>query len=147
MKFLRKNGILIVATTALVFLTIYGDDMGPEEHDAFCNELIAKGKSEEALTWSREASDDIRRTIYEFDNARSAQIIEEIYELGALKVMAVDIDSEPDIGETTDTLIVTLPDEPSKRASLLRYENRLARWTGMGGTADRGQKYMLLWWD
>jgi len=117
MKFLRQYGVLLLAIAALVFLKFQGTELSPEENDAYCEQLISEGKSAEALAWSREASDEKWRTIYEYDNARSAAIIEEIYELGAQKVVAADIDSDPDIGETTDVLIVTLPNDANNEQS------------------------------
>ncbi|PQO33257.1 hypothetical protein C5Y96_10410 [Blastopirellula marina] len=147
MAFLRKHGLWIVVVVALLVLRSQRGGFSPEELDAHCQQLMEEGKSAEALAWSREATDDDLRTIYEYDNDRTLEIIEEIYKLGAAKVTAVDIDVDPDFGETTDILIVTLPENPTQRADLLQYESQLAQWTGVGGTSDRGQKYLMLWWD
>ena len=148
MKFLRENGLWLVLVLSLSYLVFQiSNSPGSEEQDAYYEQMMSVGKSAEALAWAREATDEDRRTIDEYENDRTLEIIEEIYQRGAAKVTAVEIDVDPGIGETTDILIVTLPEDPSQRAEVLKCRSLLPQWTGIGGTADRGQKYLMLWWD
>jgi hypothetical protein len=147
MKIFRKLAVPLVALVVLLYLRS-SERIDPAEHDRWCEQLMAKGKSAEARAWFEEgdAKGELR-TVYEFDNVRTHTIIQELYDLGAAKVTATDIDSEPGFGETTDVLIVALPQDAEHRAKLFRYENRHSGFFGLGGVSDQGQKYLFLWWD
>lgn len=118
-----------------------------EPDDSFCEGLLKKGRSAEARAWALEAKGTAQlRTLHELDNAKSLEIIEELYELGAERVTACDIETAPGVGETTNVLVVTLPAEPGARKRLLRFERSHAGRLGFGAARERGQKYTLLWW-
>lgn len=147
MKTLRKLAVPLVALAVLLYFRS-GSRMDAAEHDRWCEQLMAKGKSAEAKAWFEDgdAKGELR-TVSEFDNARTQAIIEELYDLGAAKVTAADIDSEPGFGDTTDVLIVALPEDGEQRAKLFHYENRHSGLFGFGGASDESQKYLFLWWD
>ena len=59
------------------------------------------------LFWAKEVEgSDKLRTIHDLDSAQSLAIIEKLYELGAVKVTAIEIESDPIVGETTNMLTV-----------------------------------------
>jgi hypothetical protein len=76
---------------------------------------------------SRGEKADIR-TIGEQSPADSRKIIEKLS--GAIEIYAIDVDVEPDLGETTNDLIITLPSDLAKRAELFAFQARLAQTHG-----------------
>ncbi|QDT68484.1 hypothetical protein MalM25_14060 [Planctomycetes bacterium MalM25] len=120
----------------------------PGSNDAFCEQVLNEGASAEAREWFQtgDKAGEVR-TIYEFNNEMTREIIDELYELGAMTVTAADIDAEPGVYASTDVLIVTLPEDSASRRKLFRYESRQSSFLGLGGMWDRGQKYLFLWWD
>lgn len=147
MKFLKRHWITcglvaFVITMRLLLPSNAGLD------DEWFEQLMKDGESAEALSWAKEADGtDELRTIYELGNEESREIIERLYELGAVRVTAIDIDTEPGFYASTDALVVELPDEAAKRKKLFRHESWHAGGFGFFGTPDTGQKYLLFWWD
>jgi hypothetical protein len=136
-------GLLVFSVITLWYLR--GQQNEPD--DAFCEQMLAKGKSAEARAWALQATGSTQlRTIHELDNTKSLEIIQKLYELGAERVMACDIETAPEVGETTNILVVTLPADREARKRLLQYECSHAGGLGFDGVKDKGQRYMFLWW-
>ena len=146
MQFLKLNWKEIVLLIAGLTFWMFRSYSAGEPDDAFCERILATGKNAEARAWALEAKGAAHlRTVHELDNAESLAVIEKLYTLGAERVTACDIEKEPEGGETTDVLIVTLPNEKEARKQLLSYERSHARRRGFGGVKDAGQRYMFIW--
>jgi hypothetical protein len=111
------------------------------ECDQRCAELLQKPNKQEAKSWLQDTTWS-KRNIGELSHDESLAVVEELHKLGAKEVIAVDLDEDIELSETTDTLVVILPGN-------LQVRNRLTAW-GPGDSVDEvkiGQKYMYLWWD
>ncbi len=108
----------------------------------------------EARRWLMENQEPWARTIsgsggsetaWLFDEALS--VVNELYELGAVFVTAVEIDGRVEgyDQEDTSTLIVELPVEAAKRAALFSWSAEFSRSEGWDPTLDDGQAQMLVW--
>lgn len=145
MRLLKRNWIclILIAVASIRFLLPSHAVMSDEE----IKKVMERGKSAEALAWAHEADGtDELRTIHELNNELSLQIIKDLYDLGAVKVTAAEIDSDPDFGETTNVLIVELPEDAAARRQLFQYESKHSGGLGFVGTADKGQKYLFFYW-
>src|SRR5262245_46835518 len=130
---IRTYIIALVFVLSLVTVLAMRNQLG-EPDDAFCERVLNKGKCAEARSWALEAEGTTQlRTIYEFDNPRSREIIQQLYDLGAERVTACDIDVEAGVGETTNVLVVTLPSDSEARKKLLNSERSHARRLGFDG--------------
>jgi hypothetical protein len=76
-------------------------------------------------------------------------VVKELYNLGAVCVTAVEIAGRVERAQyqDTSTLIVELPRDAKKRASLFAWEAQYARKTGWDPATDYGQNYLLIWHD
>jgi hypothetical protein len=146
MEFAKQNWVWFVLLAALLTIRFLLPS-GTAVDDAQLEQMMQDGKSAEALAWTKEADGtDELRTIHELNNEQSLEIIQRLYDLGAVCVTAVDIESDPDFGETTNILIVELPDDTPLRKQLFKYESKQARSVGFNGVTDTGQKYLFFYW-
>lgn len=113
-----------------------------------------KPDAAEALAWLREAKSPDDRTITGGDGkgwrgARAIAVVQKLYDLGAVKITAVEISGrlESERHQDTSTLIIELPRDSAKRARLFRWEAKFARKEGWDPTTDWGQDYLLIWRD
>jgi hypothetical protein len=124
--------------------------------DCEATRLIYWTESEEALAWLEAASPEKLRTISGHEGSegrlnrksRAVAFVKKIYELGAVRVVAVDINREFPEHEDTDKLIVELPKDPEARAKIFRFHNDFALsrcWDAE--TPDEGGRYLMFWWD
>lgn len=73
-----------------------------------------------AYSWLDEGNDDSFRNVDEPEsNEKSLDLIREIYDAGAVEVIAVDIDKDADGEENTGKLLIVLPEQPAQRKSVL----------------------------
>jgi hypothetical protein len=115
----------------------------PEEAqkiDNFCEELIRKGKSEDAVEWVRKGD----HTLGEKNSAGSKRLVQKLKTLGCLRIIACEIDSYEDGLEHTEHLVVELPSDPASRANILDSIDRLASQSGYRGDFDDGQRYSYI---
>lgn len=144
MQILRRYWLLIVIVIFWFGRGFFPAAPSDNEH---LEELLHRGKSVEALKWANEVQGEKPyRTVFEYDNAESLKIIKDLYEMGAEVVTAIDIESDPKYGETTNMLIVSLPNDPKARQNIFAFAATQARRSGFGPTADRGQKLLMLFW-
>jgi hypothetical protein len=116
--------------------------------------MTRKADAAEALVWLREAKSPDDRTITGgngkgWRGARAIAVVQELYNLGAVKVTAVEISGrlERERRQDTSTLIMELPRESAKRTKLFKWEAKFARKEGWDPTPDWGQDYLLIWRD
>jgi hypothetical protein len=95
---------------------------------------LAANITREARAW---LSGGEGRNLGEHDSKESIQIVESLYRRGAREVIAVG-----GTDESTDILIVVLPDDENARAQVFDFQN--AYDSEFDPTPDEGQKYMFL---
>lgn len=118
-------------------------NQGKQDDRQFIGDLL-KSRTAEARGWliGDKASAE-RNNLGELGTDLSLRLVEQLYTLGAIVVLAVNIDSIPgeDV-ETTDDILVRLPGHGIGRASLFEFENRHAAEQGFDGVVDQGQEYL-----
>lgn len=112
--------------------------------DAFCQHLLNDKSHREALSWIRESRNGNVRTIGEQDPDDSLRIVRQLYDQGAQKVWAVDLEKYAE-GESTNALVLELPEKPELRRQLFTLEARCASSGGFDPVGDDGQHYMFLY--
>jgi hypothetical protein len=143
--------LLLVSLVAMAFLgwflfvRIPSPEPGSGAHqDTFCRELLDTKTHREALAWVKESKDRDIRTIGEQSPEKSLKIVERLYQEGAERVWAVDLEIYPNEGQSTNTLVVELPTGPKLRKKLFLLEARVAASGGFDPVSDDGQHYMFL---
>jgi len=109
------------------------------KHEEFIAKIRAKPNQAEARQWLAENE---TRNLGEFAPEYARELIEEGYKLGAIKITAVDIQ-----GETTDCLIVELPQQVAKRKRIFEWNNESAQDSGFDPTEDWGQGELFIFFD
>ena len=110
-----------------------------DKHNAFIAAFRDKSNQSEARQWLA-GNDD--RNIGEMMPAASREIVEEGYQAGAAKIIAVDIQ-----GDTTDCLIVELPPKGLARKRVFEWNNELAQNSGFDPDVDWGQNELFVFFD
>lgn len=102
----------------------------------------------EAYSWFNEGTADSFRSVGELgSNEESLDLIREIYDAGAVEVIAVEIDKYPDGGENTGKLLITLPEEPDQRKRVLEWCSKVSEAQGYAPHEDFGQKHAFVMLD
>jgi hypothetical protein len=130
--------------------------MSPRDaRDWRLNQKINSSEAEEALSWFEQSkrhrvdggmgSFDLRA----IQGKRAIRLVKELYDLGAVRVVAIEIDRFDGRTEhqNTDSLVVEVPDEPISRQKLFEKIVKIGRSQLYAPTLDEGQKYVLLRWD
>lgn len=82
-------------------------------------------------------------TIGELSARDSSRKVRDLYEAGAVEVIAILIEDIPGTNErTTNHLMARAPGDPESRARLFAYERAHAESEGSDGEEDRGQEYL-----
>ena len=115
--------------------------------DTYLKKLLSTTPhKQEALSWLQQ-KDGKERLIGEsnqdMDAPTSLRFVQDLYQQGATEVTAIDVDADTHL-ETTNTLIVKLPQEALKRKKVFQSEAKIARRGGFGAVADEGQEYLML---
>ncbi len=115
------------------------------QQDPFCEKLLQDSKNKrEALQWINESRSGDVRTLGEQSPEKSAAFVRNLYTSGAKQVWAVDIESDPQLGQSTNILIVELPVDRDARMKLFKIEDDVAASGGFDPVSDEGQHYMFL---
>ena len=79
----------------------------------------------------------------------SIKFVSPAYDLGAVRVTAVEIDPYPDCGgaQNTGRLVITLPNDPHRRAAVLRWAGRISESHGFDAEGDTGQEHVFITLD
>jgi hypothetical protein len=107
--------------------------------------LLAKKSHREALSWVSESRNGDIRTIGEQTPTESLAIVKRLYKEGAKQVQVVDLEIYPNEGQSTNILIVELPEQTELRKHLFHLEARVAASEGFNPVSDDGQHYMFLY--
>ena len=113
--------------------------------DAFCRNLLDTKTHREALSWVAESKDHDIRTIGEQSPEDSLRTVQRLYADGATRVWAVDLETYPKEGQSTNILIVELPNDPKLRRQMFRLEAQVGASEGFDPVSDDGQHYMFLY--
>jgi hypothetical protein len=123
------------------------------ENDLQWERLISAPNAKEAREWlqtGRERGFELI-TLGELDSTEeSLTIVEKAYAAGAVQVTAVEITDYPDLVggcQNTGHLVVTLPEDSSKRAKVLAWAGRIAEEQGFDAETDEGQRYVFVMLD
>ncbi len=113
-----------------------------DSYRQFIKQFLSSNKAE-ALEWLRAGSDTSFRNLGEMEAEELIEFVERLYDLGAEKVLAVEIDQYPE-GANTGHLLVQLPSDGDAREKLFAFEREHAESHGFDGTPDEGQEYIYL---
>jgi hypothetical protein len=92
--------------------------------DAVAQELYARDEKIEARAWLREGvAAKKKRLIHTYSPRKSEKLVEELYAAGARTVSIVDPEMNSKM-ETSDVLIVVLPESPEHRHALAQIHQR-----------------------
>jgi hypothetical protein len=115
---------------------------------------VGQPDAAEALAWLREAKVPDDRTITGGDGkgwrgAQALAVVQELYDLGAVCVTAVEIAVRVERAsqQDTSTLIMELPRDNAKRAMLFKWVAKFARKRSWDPEMDWGQDHLLIWHD
>lgn len=119
------------------------------KHDRLIARLLADSEKQEALGWLKNDSPDDERTVGGCKtNPASVQFIQEIYNLGALQIFAINIrPNRNGKGQYTGKLIVQLPIETEPREALFNWCKRQGDSLGFSPDPDRGESHLYLLLD
>lgn len=107
----------------------------------FVREMLSSKKAE-ALSWLRASGPTSVRNLGELDTTdASIAFVETIYNLGAVEVLAVQIEEYPE-GQSTSYLMARLPSD--QRDRLFAFEREHAESHGFDGTEDDGQEWLFI---
>lgn len=109
----------------------------------FAQELSLNGT--EALSWLLEGEPETRTLGEDWTPEDSIELVERAYALGALSVIAFDIDVYDEVFQNTGHLAIVLPEKGTDRAALFDLERAYAEERGFEGTRDSGGKWLRLW--
>src|SRR5947209_20411982 len=105
--------------------------------------LLRKRGNAEALSWLQAGGAVVHRGLSELSNAQSIALVKRVYQWGAANVIAANIKINSPY-ESTGTLLVALPEDPSKRASLFEKINEDGAQRGWDPETDAGQSHLLM---
>ncbi len=115
------------------------------DHVYLVAKLLRSRRKAEASRWLLGSQPTRRRALGEFKGAKpSINLVKELYEAGALKVMAVDIKSEATGSERTEKLVLELPSDAKLRAAIFRWCKRQGARVGHSPKNDTGEKHLYL---
>lgn len=119
------------------------------KHDRLIARLLADSEKQEALGWLKDSGPDDERTVGGCKtNPASIQFVQEIYNLGALQIFAINIRLNRDgKGQYTGKLVVQLPIEPVPREALFNWCKRQGDSLGFSPDPDRGESHLYLLLD
>jgi hypothetical protein len=118
MKWLLLLSFVIAAFLGwFLFVRIPSPEPGSgAKQDPFCRKLLDTKGHREAPAWVKESKDRDIRTIGEQSPEDSSKIVERLYQEGAERVWAVDLEIYPNEGQSTNDLVIELPNDPKLRA-------------------------------
>jgi hypothetical protein len=115
------------------------------DHNYLVAKLLQSRRKAEALRWLSGSQPSRRRALGRFKGANpSVNLVKELYAAGAIRVIAVDIESRPTGSQWTEKLIIELPSDANRRASIFRWCKRQGAKAGYSPQHDAGEKHLYL---
>jgi hypothetical protein len=116
-----------------------------EQKDEFCLNLIQNTESAEVMPWLQ--NDSKPRSLGVLDGTKeSIEFIQEVFDLGAVQVFAVEIDDYDD-SENTGKLCIELPEDTELRQQVLEWAGQISWEQGFDPEQDIGQRYVFMMLD
>ena len=113
------------------------------EHEAKLLKKLLRTRKAEAMSWLRGHSATSYRNLGEMEHEPSVALVRRLYDAGATKVLAVDIDQDS-VGESSSDLMVELPEDADARERLFDLQREIVEPQGFEGDADEGEQYLYL---
>ncbi|MFW6154173.1 MAG: toxin-antitoxin system YwqK family antitoxin [Planctomycetota bacterium] len=115
--------------------------------DTVCLRLLEDPDAQEALSWLTEPDAPFRSLGEGTEQDESIQLVERLYTLGAVRVTVIEIDGGPNEEQNSGKLIIELPDEQTRRDSVMHVCDDIASDLGFDPETDTGQRYRFLGLD
>jgi hypothetical protein len=119
------------------------------EHEQLILRLLADPTKREALEWLKDDSEGENRTIGSCASTQdSMKFVQEIYDLGAEEVFAVNIHLRPKGAvERAGKLVVALPQNPKRRRAIFDWCKEQGDSLGFTPDPDHGESHLFLLLD
>src|SRR6202521_5119934 len=127
----------------------FGSNPFGSEHDKLIERLLLDPHKREAIEWLKGGTLDERRIVGAFETGKdSIGFVQEIYDLGAEKIVAIQIHAAKNgIGQRTGKLVVTLPTSSDARRAIFDWCRRQGESLGFSPDSDRGESHLFLLLD
>jgi hypothetical protein len=124
------------------------DDAGQERHERFIAKLLKDRNKAEALAWLSGGAAGSFRNLGELEtNEESVALVREVYALGAVQVLAMEIDSYDGADGNSGKLVIELPEDEAARGRVFAWCARQGEKLGFEGDEDFGQRYLFVMLD
>ncbi len=119
------------------------------KHEQLIHRLLSDPAKVEAQDWLKSENTSKSRTVGACATTQdSLEFVQEIYNLGASEIFAVNIHTKPNsAGERTGKLVVTLPEDPKQRSAIFDWCKRQGESLGFTPDADHGESHLFLLLD
>ena len=126
-----------------------GSNLSGSEHEQLVERLLDDPFKKEAVEWLKGGRIDDKRTVGRFETNQDAlKLVQDIYDLGALQIFAVQIQPIPKArGQRTGKLIVKLPTRPGARQRIFDWCRQQGESLGFSPDPDRGETHLFLLLD
>lgn len=114
--------------------------------DAQLAQLAADSTAENVEAWVAQAREGQDIQLGELDTATSLAFLERLFTFSPRRVVALEPEHDPQLGVTTNTLIIELPASRPDRAGIFALEGDVAATGGFDPEADRGQRFLMFHW-
>jgi hypothetical protein len=114
-----------------------------DKEEAFVRKLLRKRDRVEALGWMDGATPPTYRNLGESPAPESLALIKRLYAMGAKEVFVVDI-RRNGIYESSEKLILRLPEDPAERRKVFSWANIVIIRRGFDPNEDYGQEYLFV---
>ena len=112
------------------------------EHEATFLKKMLRTRKAEALEWLSAETPKSMRVLGELEHKPAVALVQRFYDAGAVKVLAIDIKDWAG-GESSNVLIVELPQEARSRKALFKLEAEVVEPEGFEGATDDGKQQYL----
>lgn len=119
------------------------------EHEQLIQRLLSDPAKMEAMDWLKNARPDESRTVGACETSQqSIEFVQQIYALGTLEILAVNIHPHPNgAGERTGKLVVNLPQNPEQRSAIFEWCRHQGDSLGFTPESDQGERHLFLLLD
>jgi hypothetical protein len=111
--------------------------------DQECERILRRPDAIDVRAWISSLRAGEALTLGEQSERFSRAFLEHLYARGAVVLWAADRDSDPSLGQTANTIVAQLPDDPAARARLFELEARMAEGDGFDPSRDSGQRCLV----
>ena len=118
------------------------------DNEKFIDARLADPNKAEVRAWLGGHSDEYFINLGELEsNEASLQLVNRLYEAGAIEILAVEINKYEGEGENTGKLVVVLPEGGEQRSKVLDLCSDIAQEQGFDPLEDFGQRRVFIMLD